>query len=788
MTARVPSPPHKRIKLESPPSSSLSLPNEVEEEDVEDESDVEQCSICLQPIADRTVIPTCSHEFCFECLLIWTDQSRRCPLCSQDIGDYLIHHIRSKYDFQKHYLTPLRTSPKPQSVQAADPTRSRRQAIRREVEWGRRVRREREIVDQLDRAIEKRRWVYRNRLYAKHVASNPYTRYRPFPTPAQFAANPDLITRATIFIRRELQVWGCLDVEFLTTFTISLMKSIDIRSEPAIKLLAEFLDMDTEHELRVSGSNDGPRANAEHFAHELYCYLRSPYRDLSVYDSVVQYDVPEDAPSPEYHTSSRRWYSESRSPSPHRSRSRSCSRSRSPPRREREHHYEKSSSRHRSRYPIHERRHSDRHRGRARSSSSSSGRSASVRREVDEQEFQQQQNRLGHKSREEKGKGRATDVGNHQDVSRMSTRSHRQDANAESGPPNAAHERSIRDVPSPRVVNAEEGSAFIEERNPASPSLPRPEASSAARPSNEPKSRKVRSPWETLHTHLSRAATSSGTRGQPAEQSTSSLHASVAPQTHATKQQSETLKPSLLDRLSDALPSTASDMKEEVDREPSGASHDPGLVDRPAASVGHTGSQGKAPIKLSAPEIMARTRARLARLTRETSQSSVDQERRGAQSGTDSRSIAIEDVSTTSSTVLPAPREDVRDLRETTATLREKLLSKLEAEKVLQIRGSLSNNEEVYCQPTDKPSVISVSNPTTFSEGGRGSSVMGDRIESETKEARLRSQAQLRARLAVEKRMAMDQSIDMGSSHIRGRNDGSEKEELLRVRLREKRG
>ena len=35
------------------------------------------------------------------------------------------------------------------------------------------------------------------------------------------------------------------------------MKQLDIRSEPAIKLIAEFLDMD----------NEGRRPNAEHFAH-----------------------------------------------------------------------------------------------------------------------------------------------------------------------------------------------------------------------------------------------------------------------------------------------------------------------------------------------------------------------------------------------------------------------------------------------------------------------------------------------------------------------------------------
>lgn len=45
------------------------------------------------------------------------------------------------------------------------------------------------------------------------------------------------------------------------------MKSLDIRSESAVKLLSEFLDLDTEHELQVTGQAGSPRANAEHFAH-----------------------------------------------------------------------------------------------------------------------------------------------------------------------------------------------------------------------------------------------------------------------------------------------------------------------------------------------------------------------------------------------------------------------------------------------------------------------------------------------------------------------------------------
>ena len=44
------------------------------------------------------------------------------------------------------------------------------------------------------------------------------------------------------------------------------MKSIDIRSEAAVNLLAEFLDMDT-------GNNGGGRKNAEHFAHGEFCFV-----------------------------------------------------------------------------------------------------------------------------------------------------------------------------------------------------------------------------------------------------------------------------------------------------------------------------------------------------------------------------------------------------------------------------------------------------------------------------------------------------------------------------------
>ncbi|KAG6335017.1 hypothetical protein ID866_4075 [Astraeus odoratus] len=197
------------------------------------ESDTEEhCTICLQPFLDRTIIPTCAHEFCFECILMWAEQSSKCPLCTRpfdsassatNVQPYLIHHIRSNYDYQKYYLPPRR-SPPPALRTDGDPsssvteTRPRERIIlrRRERFWGRRMHEEREqerAEEQLERAIARRKWVYERGLYAKHVASNRYTRYRPFPVPAQFASSPDLISRMTAWLRRELRVWPNLDVE-----------------------------------------------------------------------------------------------------------------------------------------------------------------------------------------------------------------------------------------------------------------------------------------------------------------------------------------------------------------------------------------------------------------------------------------------------------------------------------------------------------------------------------------------------------------------------------------------
>ncbi|KAG8751439.1 hypothetical protein FRC12_012446 [Ceratobasidium sp. 428] len=234
-----------------------SNPDAEAEDDWNNQEDDNHCIICLQTVADRTVLINCAHDrMCFACIKQWAEQSRRCPLCNSPIGTHLIHRIRSQYDYQKYYLPPLRHSPPPENI-VIEARTARRTRARRNTTSAEEIER-----DELDRAIEKRRWVYRHGLFAKHIASNAHTRFRPNLTPQQITNSPELQSRCQMFVRRELRVWPNMDVEFLTNFILSLVKSIDIRTEASIKLISEFLDLDG----RTSPAGG---TIAEHFAHDI---------------------------------------------------------------------------------------------------------------------------------------------------------------------------------------------------------------------------------------------------------------------------------------------------------------------------------------------------------------------------------------------------------------------------------------------------------------------------------------------------------------------------------------
>lgn len=144
--------------------------------------------------------------YCFVCILAWTEQSRRCPLCVANI-ELLVHNIRSEKDYQKvqlsatrtdrphaylstpvgqHYLPPLLKSDSPPPERSIRELRegARRQLFNRPThprfkyaEWKARNKpAAMPDVDAEDLALEKRRYVYKYNLYVKHVATNRFTR------------------------------------------------------------------------------------------------------------------------------------------------------------------------------------------------------------------------------------------------------------------------------------------------------------------------------------------------------------------------------------------------------------------------------------------------------------------------------------------------------------------------------------------------------------------------------------------------------------------------------------
>lgn len=142
-----------------------------------------------------------------------------------------------------------------------------------------------------DVALQRRREVYRRKLYSFHVGSNTYSGYRDL-SPQELASSPELISKARAWIRRELRVFSFLhadspasssnvattssNAEFLLSYIISIIRMVDLKASNghAENLLAEFLG----------------RENSRLFLHELQTWLRSPYTKLDEWDQKVQYD------------------------------------------------------------------------------------------------------------------------------------------------------------------------------------------------------------------------------------------------------------------------------------------------------------------------------------------------------------------------------------------------------------------------------------------------------------------------------------------------------------------
>ncbi|KAI1109359.1 hypothetical protein F5Y14DRAFT_29888 [Nemania sp. NC0429] len=258
------------------------------------------CVICLDGITEPCEARPCKHRnFDYLCLLNWLERSTRCPLCKgtiHEVGHDLDH---DGLGTSRVYLVPQLNQVKDGASRAGEP-RAQAQLYTSRLEDrhpdGRSDSRRHENFSQRpvtrDEAILRREQIYRNRLYSLHVGTNPRSRYKDI-TPASFESDPELLSRARAWLRRELQVFGFLrtpsspqgsgdvmtrrranNAEFLLEYIIAILKTVDIQGSQgaAEDMLSEFLG----------------RENTRLLLHELRNFLRSPW-SIETWDRKVRY-------------------------------------------------------------------------------------------------------------------------------------------------------------------------------------------------------------------------------------------------------------------------------------------------------------------------------------------------------------------------------------------------------------------------------------------------------------------------------------------------------------------
>ncbi|CZT15265.1 uncharacterized protein RCC_12314 [Ramularia collo-cygni] len=219
----------------------------------------ETCTICLESISERAVATPCNHlTFDFLCLVSWLQERSTCPLCKAEVKE-VQYDWRSANDYKTYHVPKATVPSAPSQAQYA---RNVRRAHRPSV-----------VIE--DQSIERRRHVYRHRLYSLHVGSNCLSGYKDF-SPDDYTRSPELQSRTRTFLRRELQVFTFLgNRDFLIEYIIAVLKKYHVKSADgrAEELLREFLG----------------EANSKLLLHELQMWLRSSLPTLRAWDAKTQY-------------------------------------------------------------------------------------------------------------------------------------------------------------------------------------------------------------------------------------------------------------------------------------------------------------------------------------------------------------------------------------------------------------------------------------------------------------------------------------------------------------------
>ncbi|KAL7820831.1 hypothetical protein V8C26DRAFT_369677 [Trichoderma gracile] len=265
-------------------------------------TDTNCCVICLDAVSDACELVPCGHDsFDYVCVLNWLYDNPLCPLCKRDVNK-----VR-RGPPERRESTVIEPKPRPPEASSSTRTYTHQSPFPRP---RRRIYRTPRITDDVrdaERALAHRRDVYLHKRFSKHVGSNRLSLYREL-TPRLFCSDEALVSRARMWIRRELQVFSFLsaddssasaasgsrsgdgnegaaaqvarrranNAEFLLEYIIAILKTVDIMGSAgqAEDMISEFLGRD----------------NARLFLHELRSWLRSPFTKLEDWDRAVQYD------------------------------------------------------------------------------------------------------------------------------------------------------------------------------------------------------------------------------------------------------------------------------------------------------------------------------------------------------------------------------------------------------------------------------------------------------------------------------------------------------------------
>ncbi|OAA50559.1 RING finger domain protein [Metarhizium rileyi] len=271
------------------------------------EDSADCCVICLDVITEPCEALPCSHHnFDYICLSSWLFHTPQCPLCKSEVVK--VQHGLAEAPittFFRQKASASETRRNPTATRSNDRSYlGRRGGNRFRGQRGRRFHNE-HIPTSVPDAVATRRDVYRHQRYSKHVGSNRLSRYREL-TSNLFCTDMELVSRARMWIRRELRVFSFLtpdgdhsdnestaqstpagsrtavqtrranNSEFLLEYIIAILKSVDIMGSggQAEDMLSDFLG----------------RENTKLFIHELRAWLRSPFTKLEDWDRAVQYE------------------------------------------------------------------------------------------------------------------------------------------------------------------------------------------------------------------------------------------------------------------------------------------------------------------------------------------------------------------------------------------------------------------------------------------------------------------------------------------------------------------